>query len=81
MSDEIKTEDDVAFVEQHLHPNDKVTIIERYVPAEPGDYVPMLFGTWATGFKPMKLVSRKIVERQVSQNARARPGPHAREGE
>lgn len=57
-----ETTKDVAFVEHHLHPSDTVTIIERYIPAKPGEYAPVLFGTWATGYKPMKLESRRIID-------------------
>jgi hypothetical protein len=52
----------VAWVEHHTHPDEKVTIIERFVPAEAGEYAPFLFRQAGTGhYVSMKLVSRRLV--------------------
>ena len=60
--------DDVAWVEHHTHPDDKVTLIECWVPAMPGEYAPFLFRLAGTGhYVAMKLASRRFVKNDVGE--------------
>lgn len=53
---------DISWVEHHMHPRDKVTIIERFVPADDGEYAPFMFRpAGQTEWVAMKLESRRIV--------------------
>jgi hypothetical protein len=63
------TDDDIpvpVWVETHQHPNDKVTVVERWIPAAPGEYAPLLFGPWGKKI-PMKLESRHVVPTPASR--------------
>lgn len=51
------------WVEHHTHPSDKVTIIERWVPAAKGEYAPFLFRPAGSAeFISMKLESKRIID-------------------
>jgi hypothetical protein len=54
---------DISWVEHHTHPSDRVTIIERWVPAEEGDYAPFLFRpVGRSEYIAMKLESRRVID-------------------
>ncbi len=56
---------DVEFIEQTFRRRDedgKITVIERWVRAQPGEFAPVLFFDRRTGESvPMKMASRRIV--------------------
>jgi hypothetical protein len=57
--------DGISWVEHHMHPSDKVTIIERWIPAKIGDYAPFLFRpAGAADYIAMTLESRRVVEEE-----------------
>lgn len=57
--------DAIAWVEEHTHLSDAVTIIERWVPAKEGEYAPFLFRAAGTDrYIAMRLESRRETECQ-----------------
>lgn len=53
---------EIVWVEHHQHPRPGVTLIERFVPADPGEYAPFLFRpAGSSDYIAMKLVSSRLV--------------------
>ena len=54
--------DEISWVEQHTHPSETVTIVERWVPAAEGEYAPLLIRPAGhDAYIAMKLESRRVV--------------------
>ena len=55
-------QDNISWIETHQHPDDKVTIVERWIPADKGDYAPLFCRDKVTGeIRSFKLESRRVL--------------------
>lgn len=53
--------DGITYVETRQHPNEFVTIVERWEPAQDGEYAPLIVRDNETGeYINMKLVKREV---------------------